>query len=225
MRSKKFLFMSSYGIPFVLLALTMSLLFAFLSIIVYKPAILGLSALFMVFCVFFAWFFRDPDRKPAQAEDVVISPADGKIVEVSDQTGGILDESMKNYKKLSIFMSVFDVHVNRIPLDGTLTEVTYSKGKFYPADRHVASKNNESNLLLIENGQKNYKYAVRQIAGLLARRIVSWVEKGESVRMGERFGIILFGSRVEVFLPESFRYTVKEGDRVKAGKTVIGRRN
>ena len=123
--------------------------------------------------------------------------------------------------KISIFMSVFDVHVNRIPVDGTVARISYHPGRFFAANLDKASRDNESNRVLLETPDGR-RILVIQIAGLIARRIACWVEEADVVRAGQRFGLIRFGSRLEVFAPESTRTEVKVGHRVKAGQTILG---
>ena len=168
---------------------------------------------FLILSLFIAFFFRDPERKIPDDPSVVVSPADGKVVEILQLADGTT--------RISIFLSIFNVHINRAPVDGIIESTQYSPGKFKPAFDFSASAENEQNVLVIDHG--SYKIRVSQIAGILARRIVCWKKAGESVQKGERFGLIKFGSRVDLTLPVNVIPSVKMGDRVKGGSTVMGR--
>ena len=163
--------------------------------------------------LFMAFFFRDPKRVPPTDPDVVVSPADGKVTRITSAA----DSSTV----VSIFLSPFDVHINRSPIPGKIVDVLYSPGKFLMATNEKASLVNEQNALTIQ-GEK-ITVVCKQIAGILARRIVCWKAEGDSLGLGERFGMIKFSSRTDVLLPANVRVTVKEGDRVRGGTTVIGR--
>lgn len=169
-----------------------------------------LSVLFLILTAFFLYFFRDPEREIP--EEGIVSPADGRVIEIKK-----IDE----LNKISIFMSPFNVHVNRAPISGKITKIEYKKGKKYPADSEKSSQFNESNTFYVEN--EKYIIRVKQIAGILARRIVFFKKEGDSVQKGERIGLIKFGSRVEVFLPEGFNLLIKTGDKVYAGYTIIAK--
>lgn len=179
-----------------------------------------LSATALLLTLFIMYFFRDPDRKSQVPQEAILSPADGKIIDVRAVRS---DENPLQVPaiKISIFMSVFDVHVNRIPVDGTVTRISYHPGRFFAANLDKASSDNESNRILLET-RDGRKILVIQIAGLIARRIACWVEETDAVRAGQRFGLIRFGSRVEVFAPEPTRTAVKTGQRVRAGQTILG---
>lgn len=164
------------------------------------------------------YFFRDPERTISDETSAILSPADGKVVEIKDEFEG-------NYLKaettrVSIFLSVFDVHVNRIPISGTVGYFQYQRGDFLKAYKSEASEVNEQTIIGIENNEK--KILFKQIAGLLARRIVCYVRQGHRVKLGERFGIIKFGSRVDIFLPQDVEIKVKLRQRVKGGESIIG---
>jgi phosphatidylserine decarboxylase len=159
-------------------------------------------------------FFRDPERE-IPGGDVVVSPADGRILCVRPESPA---ETL-----ISVFMNVFDVHVNRSPIGGRITEVRYKQGQFVVASRENASSENEQNLVVVEGGGS--RVAFRQIAGLIARRIVCYKKAGDEVQRGERVGLIKFGSRVDVLLGPEWRVAVREGERVKAGSSVLARRN
>jgi len=165
------------------------------------------------------WFFRNPGRKVPQDAKAVISPADGKVISVEN----IAEHDLLRgpLKKISIFMSIFNVHVNRIPYSGTVESVRHEKGKFLPASLDKASALNEKNTVLVKTDEGKEILTV-QVAGIIARRIVCWLKEGMYAQKGERFGLIKFGSRLEVFLPFDTTISVKVGDKVKAGETPIG---
>jgi len=165
-------------------------------------------------------FFRDPERKVPADKSLVVSPADGRVVQIMDAPAG--SPAGERSRQVSIFLSVFDVHVNRAPIAGTIVDVSYNKGAFLPAFEDKASLTNEQNRVTIADG--DFRIAFTQIAGLLARRIVFRKKVGDRVEIGERVGMIKFGSRVDVFLPADVALEVKVGDSVKGGLTVIGRR-
>lgn len=169
------------------------------------------AALFIV-ALFMAFFFRDPKRVPPSDPDVVVSPADGKVTRIESQPQGSV---------ISIFLSPFDVHINRSPIPGKIVDVLYSPGKFLIATSEQASLVNEQNALTIQGDR--ITVVCKQIAGILARRIVCWKRKGDNLGLGERFGMIKFSSRTDVLLPGNVTVTVKKGDRVRGGTTVIGR--
>ncbi|MGC9363921.1 MAG: phosphatidylserine decarboxylase family protein [Fidelibacterota bacterium] len=169
-----------------------------------------------LFFLFALWFFRDPERQIPDGDHLILSPADGRVVAI----GELEDDFVGRAKRVSIFMSILDVHVNRIPLSGTVRAITHRPGRFRPAMQPAASFENENTEITLENEQTRLKFA--QVAGMLARRIVCRLQVGQSVQAGERFGMIKFGSRVDMTLPETVKLQVRIGDRVKAGKTVIG---
>ncbi len=175
------------------------------------------AAFFGLGFLFVTNFFRDPERQISTDANVVVSPADGKVVAIiEDEKDPVLGEA---FTRISIFLNVFNVHVNRMPVAGTIEKIQYNPGKFLNAANHKASLDNEQNILLIRHG--NGKVLVRQIAGLIARRIVCWAKENQSLELGERFGLIRFGSRVDVFLPKNSRLKIKIGDIVKGGSSVI----
>ncbi len=185
-------------------------------------ALLGFSVaalFFAVVTVCVGLFFRDPQRTIPKEEGVVVSPADGKVVEVRVVPQS--DLAPEDMLKVSVFMSLFNAHVNRIPADGTVTDVAYHPGKFFSADLDKASRDNERNAITLETKDK-VKLIVVQVAGLIARRIVCRVVPGDRVRRGQRFGLICFGSRLDVYLPAGTRSAVSVGDRVLAGTSVLG---
>ena len=168
----------------------------------------------------FLGFFRDPERVPPPGDDSILSPADGRVVGIGPvDKGGVFDDAGI---AVSIFLSPLDVHVNRAPVNGKVEEVRYRKGHFFAAYKEVASRRNEQNAMRIADA-KGRRVGVIQIAGVLARRIVCYVKAGDSLARGQRVGMIMFGSRVDAFLPAGSRVEVAEGERVKGGETVIGR--
>ncbi|MGP0629499.1 phosphatidylserine decarboxylase family protein [Nitrospina sp. 32_T5] len=162
-------------------------------------------------------FFRDPERAIPQKDNVVVSPADGKVVEIAEDTDPLLKEPMM---RVSIFLNVFNVHVNRVPVAGRIEAVRYNKGSFLNAASHKASAENEQNALLIDTGRE--QVLMKQIAGLIARRIVCWAKEGDRYELGQRMGLIRFGSRTDLFLPRSSRIEVQVGDKVSGGSSIIG---
>lgn len=167
---------------------------------------------FLVLTIFGFSFFRNPPRRIPVGDGLILSPADGRIVEVT--RGG------KN-TVVSIFMSVFNVHVNRAPAAGTIESIRYRQGRHLPANSGEASRQNEQNALALRSVEGLHLVFI-QVAGILARRIVCYVRKGDQVQRGEIFGAILFGSRVDVYLPHKVQVQVREGDRVKGGTSVLG---
>lgn len=178
----------------------------------------SLSVIFGILTLFTVFFFRDPERQSPSGDKILLSPADGKIISI--------DKVENNYIggtafKISIFLSVFDVHINRIPIDGTVDYIKYNPGKFFAAFQEKSSNLNENNEigLKIDNGQK---LIVKQIAGVIARRIVCNIKENDFVSSGKRFGLIRFGSRTELIIPESSDIKIKLGQQVYGGKTIIG---
>jgi phosphatidylserine decarboxylase len=169
--------------------------------------------------LFVAWFFRNPERQAPDNPRQIISPADGKVIRIEEAISEL--QPGQPSLKISIFMNIFNVHVNRSPCPGQIVSIRYREGKFLSANLDKASALNERNTLLIRTDDGR-QIVVVQIAGLIARRIVCWVREGIKVAKGERLGLIRFGSRVEVFLPLGSTCLVKVGDKVKAGETPIG---
>ena len=189
-----------------------------LLLMVWLPfAIIGFLLTFFV-----VWFFRDPDRKTPNIKNKIISPADGKIclIDKAKPPKELLMDSKEMFR-ICVFMNVFNVHVNRSPVKGTIREIVYKKGQFLNASLDKASEKNERNSLIIETDD-NKEIIVTQIAGLIARRILSFVSNKDKIDVGERFCLIRFGSRVDIYLPEGSKAAVKIGDTVKAGETIIG---
>jgi phosphatidylserine decarboxylase len=175
------------------------------------------SVFFLLIALFMAFFFRDPKREPPADPTVVVAPADGRVTRVSKLTPNDKDSATL----ISIFLSPFDVHINRSPIAGRISDVSYVPGKFLMATNEKASLVNEQNILTIE-GEK-VTVTCKQIAGILARRVVCWKRKGDNLSTGERFGLIKFSSRTDLVLPATVVVTVTTGARVKGGLTVLGR--
>jgi phosphatidylserine decarboxylase len=176
-----------------------------------------LAVPFVLLGAFFAFFFRDPERTARAEGHAVLSPADGRVL----VAGPALAESAPSgtWQQISIFLSPMDVHVNRIPVSGRVTRVSYIPGRFLPAYRHDAGSTNERSEIWIDHDGQTV--VARQIVGILARRVVCRVADGAEVRAGDRFGIMKFGSRMDVFLPTTATIAVKVGDMVRGGETVI----
>jgi len=175
---------------------------------------LGFNAaggLVLILFAFVAFFFRNPSRKISEDPRVIVSPADGKVVRL---------EKVGNVTQMSIFLSLFNVHVNRSPIAGRIQAVDYRPGKFLAAYNPAASRENERNIVMVSDGRINIVFT--QIAGVVARRIVFWRKAGDAVGKGELVGLIRFGSRVDVLFPAGTEATVKVGDRVKGGSSQIG---
>ena len=208
------------GYPFVLIFLLLTAIAVVLAFVTTPKIghIAELMALILVFLTcFMLYFFRDPDRiSPARA-DAFVSPADGRILLVRDVDEPVYCKGAR--KQISIFMSPFNVHVNRAPCDGTVRDVQHHHGKYLAAYRDDASLKNENTEMALDG--RFGTILVRQVAGYIARRTVCRVKPGEQLSQGQRFGIIKFSSRVDVYLPATCHVQVKPGDRVLAGKTIL----
>lgn len=178
-----------------------------------------LAALGLLLALFSLWFFRNPDRTPPPGTGLVVSPADGRIVYAGESPPGRYAATAG--KRVSVFMSGIDVHVNRAPVSGRVTAVRYHKGEFHVASVDKASLMNEQNGVTIATPDGR-KVTYVQIAGIVARRIVCDLKEGDAVRQGQRVGLIRFGSRVDLYLPAEARLSVAPGDRVRAGESVLG---
>lgn len=204
------------GYPFILVFLGFTILVA-----LFSP--LG-GLLPFVLTLFMAYFFRDPERRIPEGEKIFVSPADGKVILIQNVNEESIPTLLKGeaggFIEVSIFMSPLNVHVNRAPCDGVVESVVHTPGKFLSAFKHEASLQNE-NIAMVLNA-KNGRILVRQVAGFLARRAVCRVKPGVYLGKGERYGIIKFSSRLDIYLPKDARIKVKLGDKVRAGETVIG---
>jgi phosphatidylserine decarboxylase len=203
------------GYPFIIPMALASLL----------SGLMGWVCMAGVFCgvtLFVIYFFRNPARTPPSSENAIVSPADGRILGVTN----LLENRFLHREavKISIFMSLFDVHVNRSPMSGRVMEMVYQPGKFFAANTDKSSLLNEQNALLLSS-RDGFEILFIQIAGIIARRIVCYVQEGNVLKMGQIFGMIRFGSRVDIFLPPSVDIRVQAGDHVRAGETILGYRN
>jgi phosphatidylserine decarboxylase len=198
------------GWPFILGALVLALIGAFALHTLAGVVLLVLSG-------FFLFFFRDPDRTVTQADKAVLSPADGRVMVAGAPTGQ--EFPADQWQQISVFLSPMDVHVNRMPVGGRITRVKYHPGRFLPAYRADAGDLNEYTEVWVDHGGRTI--VVRQIVGILARRIVCRTKEGDQVQAGDRFGVMKFGSRMDVFVPKGTEITVKVGDRVVGAVTVI----
>ncbi len=173
---------------------------------IYLPSFIGMI---LLFCLN---FFRDPKRMVPDGANQIVSPADGKIIRIDTQ-----DEA---FQVVSIFLNVFDVHVNRMPISGTFSDVSYTKGKFLMAFDHNACDENERNIIAIETAVGPIRLV--QIAGLIARRIICYANKGKEMQIGDRLGFMRFGSRIDLVLPNKIKLEVKLGQKVMGNTTIIG---
>jgi phosphatidylserine decarboxylase len=190
--------------------LTVSKLTAFFPVTV---GCLSLGCVSIVFALFCVYFFRDPKIKITQGEELILSPCNGTVMEVTEEG---------EQKVIRVFLSIFSVHLQRSPVSGTVVDVTHKSGKFYAAWNPLAQSENEQNIITIKN--ENAVYVVRQIAGLVARRCVSWVKSGDTLKAGDKIGMIKFSSQVDLHLPKTAKIDIKPGDKTKAGITVMGRK-
>lgn len=202
--------MAREGYPYVIVPILMALITAAFG---YWP----ISIPFIILSAFMAFFFRDPKRATPTDSTLVVSPADGRVTRIER----LSPEEGESPTVVSIFLSPFDVHINRAPVSGTITNVSYTRGKFLMATKEEASLVNEQNALTISG--ERITVVCKQIAGILARRIVCWKRAGDNLMLGERFGLIKFSSRTDLILPPEVEVTVREGERVRGGVTVIGR--
>ena len=200
------------GIPFVGIAAGVTLLTGLLGWIIVAVVAGGLT-------VFTAWFFRNPARVIPQGTGLVVAPGDGTVIAIEEEFEPrfIKDRSVR----LTIFLNVFDVHVNRIPCEGVVEQIQYQPGAFLIASKSEATLKNEQNALFLRTAQ-GAKVLCVQVAGLIARRIICWLSPGDPVARGERFGLIRFGSRMDTFVPLGTDLKVVVGDRVKGGETIVG---
>ena len=201
------------GMPILAVAAFVTLVFALLELTI--PALIGLAA-----AVFLGFFFRDPDRVVPRDEKAVVSPADGRVL-----AAGIIEDGGRYYEgkclKISIFMSIFNVHVNRIPVSATVHRIDYHPGRFFSANLDKAAEENERNAVFLET-ESGQRLCTVQIAGLVARRIICRIQPGDAVLRGRRFGMICFGSRLDVYLPPEAENAVRKGHKVQAGTSILG---
>ncbi len=202
--------MAKQGIPFIILFLIPAAIFAVIGWWIAAGACFLLA-------VFMAYFFRDPERNCPVDDRIIVSPADGRVVVVAPVEPGVKESPTQ----VSIFLSPMDVHINRSPISGEILDVVYKPGAFHVASRDIASVENEQNIITVRGARLTV--VVRQIAGVLARRVVLWKKKGDHVKLGERIGLMKFSSRMDVIVPPGIEVLVKPGERVTGGMTVIGR--
>jgi phosphatidylserine decarboxylase len=193
------------GLPFVIVPLLIAIVLAFFGWWIF-------AVLFAALTLFMAFFFRDPQRTVPDEADIIVSAADGKVTRIEDRENG---------KFVSVFLSPVDVHINRAPIAGRVTRVEMFQGKKAPATSNEASQTNERNAITIE-GEK-MTVVCTQIVGIVARRIVCWSKPGDNLQIGEKFGLIKFGSRTDLLMPKNVEIAVKVGDKVVGGETIIGR--
>lgn len=196
-----------------------ALVIVLLSLVSFALGFILVSTALCLLALFVLFFFRNPERKIPAEEETVLSPADGRVVEVKK-----IKEDQYFHKEMiciSIFLSIFNVHVNRSPYSGKVESVKYTKGKFLPAFREQASLLNEQNAIVIS--YKDVGILVKQIAGLIARRVVCWVKEGDQLERGQHLGLIRFGSRVDIFLPADAQIEVRVGDKIKGGESIIAK--
>ena len=177
---------------------------------------------FLFLSLFTLWFFRDPERHFDSKDNQLLSAADGKICFIGEENPPSETQFKEKMKKVSIFMNVFNVHVNRSPVNGNIKKIIYKNGKFFNASLDKASEHNERNSFIIETNTD--KIVVVQIAGLIARRILSFISEGNKIDKGDRIGLIRFGSRVDIYFPPTYDIKVKQHDIVVAGETIIAER-
>ena len=197
------------------------LIIIFCLMIVFYPFLPFVGTFLLIILLFTAFFFRDPDKIIPINENLILSPADGKVTFVDKEAPPKESQIIEsNYKKISIFLNVFDIHINRIPVAGKILSINYISGKFFNATLDKSSKFNERNIIVLELKDRS-KIIVVQIAGMIARRIVCDINNNQKVNAGDRFGLIKFGSRVDIYIPEHLNILVSEGQRVIGGETII----
>jgi phosphatidylserine decarboxylase len=206
------------GVNLVIGTLVFSLILFFLWVLLQGKLLLIGGGLFLALSLLFTFFFRDPERKIPQGKNLVLAPADGKIVSLENFSE---NEFLKSPgKKIGIFLSLWNSHINRNPISGVVKNLIYHPGKFHPAYRKKSSRENEQEEIWLEN--KKVRVIIKQIAGFTSRRIICRLKPGDKISVGNRFGMIKFGSRVELFLPESVKIEVQLNQKVKAGETILG---
>ncbi len=203
--------MAHEAYPYIIFLALLTIMIAFMQLYL-------VAAVFFILLLFVIYFFRDPERSIPDEKDIVVAPADGRVTKVA----AINPETADSANLISIFLSPLDVHINRSPIAGKISDINHVKGRFVPATREDASLVNEQNVITIENG--SVKVIMKQIAGIVARRCVLWKKAGESVDLGERLGLIKFSSRTDLILPAEFKILIKAGDKLIGGVTIIGRK-
>jgi phosphatidylserine decarboxylase len=210
--------MTKEGLKFILPVFIFSLVLILLFVLLGNITSLVGAIIFFIFGIFFLFFFRDPKRRIPEGENLILAPADGKVILIKPCDN--LEFMSGCGTLVSVFMSLFDVHVNRVPISGVVKYFKYNPGKFLPAFKDKASSENEQTELGLEN--EHGKVVLKQIAGIIARRIVCNLKQGDWVKAGDRFGMIKLGSRLDLFLPENVQIKVKLDHKVRAGETIIG---
>ena len=200
------------GYPFIFFA-------AFTTLIITLTSCSWAAYIGLALTAFVLYFFRDPERFIADKEHIVVCPADGKVIAIEK----VYDDELlqDSAYKISIFMNIFNVHVNRIPYSGRVSQILYSPGTFYSADSEKGALHNEKCTTIVES-DSGVKIVFVQVAGLIARRIINWLDVGDVVTKGDRFGLIRFGSRVDIFVPSDIALAVETGMKVRAGETILG---
>jgi phosphatidylserine decarboxylase len=207
------------GYPFIIVFLISTIVIRIIGHVSELPVLMDCAAIPGLLLLFCLNFFRDPLRKIPKGKGIFVSPADGKIVQIKS----VDDPDIGKANLVSIFLNVFNVHVNRTPVGGSISEVQHKKGKFLAAFNHSASDENEQSNIHIHSTEGLIK--VKQIAGLLARRIRCYVQKGSHLNTGDKLGFIMFGSRVDIILPDIITLRVELGQKVKGGESIIGQNN
>lgn len=207
------MYIAREGFPFILISLIAAVFLAATGFFI-------ASILFLLLTAFVAFFFRNPERRIPDGEDVIVAPADGRVISV--ERDKIAPHTGKISTKVSIFMSVLDVHMNRLPVGAVVKRIVYHAGDFFVASIDKASEKNERNILVLED-KDGREMVLVQIAGLIARRIICYLREGDMLGRGDRFGLIRFGSRVDLYLPPGASVSLERGDRVRAGESVLGR--
>jgi phosphatidylserine decarboxylase len=201
------------GYPFIFPAFAAGLIFLIISGFTGKPVdivCIAVGSILIIFALFCIYFFRDPSVEVTEGEDAILSPCNGTVMEITEEDGE---------KVVRVFLSIFSVHLQRSPVNGAVIDVTHKDGKFLAAWDPRAHIENEQNIFKIQS--KDGIYTVRQIAGLVARRCVSWVKSGDTLKAGDKIGMIKFSSQVDLYMPKSAEIKIKPGDKVKAGITII----
>jgi phosphatidylserine decarboxylase len=210
--------MAKEGIPFIVLFAVPAILAAALGLALGSWIAYVVAAVFLALALFMAYFFRDPERVSPEIAGIVVSPADGTVMVVER----VDPADASSPTQVSIFLSPLDVHINRAPMAGLIEDVAYKPGSFKVASKKIASEVNEQNVITIANDE--LRIVARQIAGLLARRIVCWKKPGDRVLLGEKIGLMKFSSRMDVVMPADVEVQCRVGERVVGGVTIIGRK-
>ena len=211
---------AKYGLGFVISSWLVFFLLFLITYFTKQPALTIMTVLIGIFAFFNVWFFRDPERLIPNDPNAILSPADGKVIQIAEVNEGIFFKT--KVKRISIFLSVFNVHVNRVPVSGKVEYFNYHKGSFLPAFKEKASLENEQTVIGIVTSEGK-KILFTQIAGIIARRIICDLREGNQVTAGERMGMICYGSRVDIyFLDGEVAVKVKEDEKVKGGESIIG---